>query len=99
MSRTFIKTDETVTRTIAGETLIVPVRRGVGELDSIYTLNDVGSRIWQLIDGRASVERIAQVISSEYSVSEEEAAADSLELLDSLAQAGLIKPVAEESGS
>jgi hypothetical protein len=95
LARTFIKTDETVTRVIAGETLIVPVRRGVGDLDSIYTLNGVASRVWQLIDGHTPVEQIVLAISSEYEVTSEEAARDSLELLDSLAEAGLIKLAAE----
>ena len=36
---------EFVTREVAGETLVVPLRAGVGDLDSIYTVNDVGAAI------------------------------------------------------
>jgi hypothetical protein len=95
LARTFIKMDDSVTRVIAGETLIVPVRSGVGDLDSIYTLNEVASRIWQLIDGRTPVERIVQTISQEYDVEPELAAQDCVKLLDSLAEAGLIRQVSE----
>ena len=39
----FIKESEIVTRNIAGETIIVPVKGRVGDMDSIYTLNEVGT--------------------------------------------------------
>ena len=39
-----------VTRQIAGETLIIPIASQVGDLDAIYTLNEVGSRIWALLE-------------------------------------------------
>lgn len=68
----------------------MPVRGHVGDLDSIYTLNEVGSRIWQLIDERLTVAQIAACVSAEYDVSEAEAERDVNELLVSLEAAGLI---------
>jgi hypothetical protein len=94
-SRNFIKGDDLTTRRIAGETLIVPVRGHVGELDSIYTLNEVGSRIWQLIDEPLSAQQVAAVISREYDVSAEEAERDVTALLALMEEAGLIRAVAE----
>jgi len=41
----FAKKNNLVTRNIGGETIIVPVEGHVGDLDSIYTLNEVGSTI------------------------------------------------------
>lgn len=84
-----------MTRVIAGETLVVPIRGRVGNLDSIYTLNEVGSRIWHLIDGPTQVNQIIQAITHEYDVAEDDAAKDVIELLDSMAAAGLIRPVTE----
>jgi len=43
----YSKDKNLVARSIAGETLIVPVRSGVADLDYIYALNEVGSRVWQ----------------------------------------------------
>jgi hypothetical protein len=91
----FIKGDDLTTRRIAGETLIVPVRGHVGDLDAIYTLNELGSRIWQLLDEPATVKQIAAVISAEYEVTQAEAERDVAELLDSMAAAGLVRSVAE----
>jgi hypothetical protein len=91
----FTKSDDLMTRNIAGEALIVPIKGRVGDLSAIYTLNDVGARIWQMIDGRMSLNQIIEAISDEYDVTKEEAAADVAELLDSMKAAGLIHAAVE----
>ena len=95
MSARFIKDQQSVTRSIAGETIIVPIKSGVGDLNSIYTLNEVGSRIWQLIDGARTAGQIAQAITEEYDVTMEAAAQDVTELLGALEAEGLIRQLAE----
>ncbi|HYY58588.1 MAG TPA: PqqD family protein [Pyrinomonadaceae bacterium] len=94
----YVKGEDLITRHIAGETLLVPVRGHVGDLDSIYTLNSVGSRVWQLIDGSTPVARIIDTINAEYEVAEQEAARDVLALLESLQRAGLIRRAGENEG-
>ena len=49
MQPLYVRSNSVVSRVIAGETLIVPVRKGVGDLASIYSLNEVGSAIWQAV--------------------------------------------------
>ena len=80
-----------VTRQIAGETLIVPVAGQVTDLDSIYVLNEVASRIWELIRSPTTVERVAEVVAGEFDVSPERAAEDVAEFLGSLAARELIQ--------
>ena len=87
----YAKETNLVTRDIAGETIIVPVKSNVGDLDSIYTLNEIGTLIWQLIDGKKSVSQIVDAISSAYDVTPEEAEKDALEFLNSLETGGLIR--------
>jgi hypothetical protein len=87
----FSKSPDLTTRAIAGETLIVPVTGRVGDLDSIYTLNEAGSRIWQLINAQTPVGEIIELMSLEYDVSREEVEQDVIELINSLAEAGLIR--------
>lgn len=84
-----------VTRRIAGETILVPVAGRVGDLDAVYTLNDVGSFIWELIDGRRSVQEIAEEVGSVYEVSVQQAATDVDELLRALESKGLVRLSAE----
>jgi hypothetical protein len=90
-AKCFARENDCVTREIAGETIIVPIRNRVGDLDSIFTLNEVGTMIWQLIDGRTSAHQIAEAIHQAYDVEQEEAARDTADFLDSLKSAGLIK--------
>jgi hypothetical protein len=87
-----------VTRSIAGETLIVPVRSGIADLDCIYALNEVGSRVWELLDERRPIDEIAEAICTEYEVTQEQAARDIGELLSSLEAAGLIHGTANIEG-
>lgn len=80
-----------VARQIAGETLIVPVRDSVADLDAIYTLNEVGSRIWQLIEGPTPIGQIARRISEEYEVSASQAAEETVAFLTELHTIGLVR--------
>ena len=86
----FTKKSDLVTRSITGETIIVPVHGHVGDLDSIYTLNEVGSTVWGFIDGETSVSQIIDAVSREYEATREETKADIIELIESLESAGLI---------
>ena len=87
------KADGFVSRTIADDVIIVPVRGGVGDLESIFTLNAVGASIWKLIDGRTSLQALAVALSREYEVSEAAAAADVQEFVELLLAKGLVSEV------
>jgi hypothetical protein len=97
LTRSYAKDADLVTRNVVGETIIVPVKSNVGDLDSIYTLNELGTMIWELIDGQKTVNQIVEEICISYDVSPEEARKDSLEFLDSLEEAGLIRSRADEA--
>ncbi|HMF93764.1 MAG TPA: PqqD family protein [Vicinamibacterales bacterium] len=79
-----------VTRQIAGETLIVPVTGHVMDLEAIYVLNPVASRIWELLRSPTTSERIAAAIASEFDVSVQTATDDVLEFVESLRSRGLV---------
>lgn len=96
--RPYTKVEDLVARPMAGDTIIIPVRGRVVELDSIFTLNDVASAVWNLIDGQRDLGQIARLISDEYEVSLTEAHRDVLELIASLEEAGLIRLAAESGG-
>ena len=79
-----------VSRTIAGDVIIVPVRGGVGDLDAIFTLNSVGATIWKLIDGGTPIEGLAAAVSLEYEISQAGARADVQEFVELLTRKGLL---------
>jgi len=87
----FRKSDGFVARHIAAETIIVPVRGNVGDLGSIYTLNELGSCIWRLLDQPKSLSDIVALVLSETDVDAETAGRDAREFLDALERAGIIR--------
>ena len=92
LEKHFLKKRDLVTRSILGETIVVPVRTSVGDLDAIYTLNEVGTVIWDRLDGKSSVGQIIEAISRQYEVAPEDSAKDVADFLESLEKAGLIAP-------
>ena len=96
LERCFSKEGNCVTREIAGETIIVPIKGRVGDLDSIYTLNEVGTLIWQLIDGQRNIGEIVRSIRQTYNVESEEVTRDTFDFLGSLEKAGLIRAATDD---
>ena len=65
--------DEIVAREIEGETIILPLTSGIGDVDDdIYTLNDTGKAIWQRLDGKCTLRDVARELSAEFDCSPEE---------------------------
>ena len=62
----------------------MPVARTSDEVDSIYTLNETASTIWDALDGQRTLASIVDIVVDEYEVSREQAQADLLELIEQL---------------
>lgn len=73
-----------VDREIAGEVILVPIRNNVGDLESIYTLNETAARIWTLLDGEHTLTEVRDAIVDEFEVAADEAEADLVELVEQL---------------
>ena len=79
-----------VARRIGDEFILVPIRQQAGEVDSIYTLNEVGARVWELLDGQTSLGAIRDAIVEEFEVSPEEAEVDLLAFVGQLQSVGAV---------
>ena len=95
---TYIKSGEFVTRAIAGETIVVPIKAGVGDLDSIYTLNEVGATIWGLIDGTTTVDGIVAACPSSSRWARTRRGPTSSSSSARSREAGMIRPLAGKPG-
>ena len=89
----FTKNSDIVSRKISNEHLLVPIRRTAGDINSIYTLNEVASRVWSLIDGKKTVANIRDEIVDEFEVDLKIAEVDLLELFQKLVDVGAIHNV------
>lgn len=92
LDKCFVKESDLVTRDVAGERIIVPIKGHVGDLEGVFTLNELGSVIWELINGRTTVRELAEAVQNEYDVGAAEAEKDVVDFLQSLEDAGLIRP-------
>jgi hypothetical protein len=82
-----------VTRRVGDESVIVPVRSHVADLDAVVTLNPVAARIWELLDGHRDLATIAATICQEYEVEPETARADVDEFIRGLEETKLVERV------
>lgn len=84
LNRIYKKSESIVSRKIADEYILVPIRKNVADLESIYTLNEVGARIWELVDGKTKVSEIKSRLNEEFEVTPEEAENDLVEYIKQL---------------
>jgi len=78
------KNPDIVSRQIGDESILVPIRRNVADLESVFTLGGTGVRIWELIDGRQTVGELLARVVEEFDIGPEQAEADLFEYLQSL---------------
>jgi hypothetical protein len=79
------KSPLTAARLMDGEAVVV-----VPQDNEVKILNEVGSRIWELLDGRRDINRICSIISSEFVVSYDEAVEDIVEFINELCEKKMV---------
>ncbi len=80
----YAKHPDYVQRDVAGECILVPIRRTLTEANSIYVLNETGAALWNRIDGQRSAQDIVTDFCNEYEVTSDQLAKDFTSLLDDL---------------
>lgn len=93
LDRRYGKNPGLVTRRIAEETMLVPVKGKLAQLQKIFVLNPVAAHVWERLDGESPLRDVLSSITAEFDVSEDEARCDLLELVDTLLAADLIRDV------
>lgn len=88
------KNGAVVARKIADEVVLVPICDNLRRVPHVYTMNRVGARVWELIDGTRTLDGIAEVLVQEYEVDLPQAKADVASFLKDLKTAGAIDPAA-----
>src|SRR6266853_5189033 len=90
-ARILVRSKSVVSRRVSGETLIVPVRGKVGDLASIYSFNEVGSLIWQLLEIPREVCELVSAVEREYDVDPQQAQQDVSKFLNDMLSVGLVE--------
>ena len=87
-----------VQRDVAGECILVPIRRSLAEANSIYVLNETGAALWNRLDGRQRLQDITTAFCIEYDVTTEQLHRDIETLLADLLSIHAIEEVAVADG-
>ncbi len=87
------KDPNVVSREIAGEEVLVPIRKQTADTAAIFVLNETGASIWNLVDGQRTLADIRDGLVQEYMVEPERAAADLTEIVDQLQAIGALRIV------
>ena len=69
---------------VADEAILIHLQTGV-----YYSLNDVGTTFWNLLDGQRTIGDCADQIAAEYNAPRDEVLRDLIELADGLTAEGL----------
>lgn len=87
----YIRSNAVVSRLVAGETLVLPVRHNVGDLTSLFSFNGTGATIWHALETPRTLQEICDVIDSKYDLSREKAEEDIRIFVHELCSLGLAK--------
>lgn len=90
---TVVVSAQQVSTALGNEAVILGAEAG-----QYFGLNEVGARVWELVQQPARVDSICAAICDEYEVSAEQCERDVLELLGELSDKGLLDVRAELGG-
>lgn len=88
--KTLVRDPDVVSRRIAEELFLVPVKGRLADMGNIFTLTPVAEFIWERLDGQKSVSGIRDDLLAEFDVAQEQADRDILEFVTELLDAGLV---------
>lgn len=82
---------ELIMRSIAGDTILVPVGKTVLENNGLFVMNEVSADIWKMICDGKETEEIIAGISQIYDADPAVIRKDTLEFLNKLVKLGIIE--------
>jgi hypothetical protein len=78
LAAVYARSERMVGRRIGGQFVLVPIARDVADVDSLFTLNALGTFLWERFDGRQDGNAHVAAIVQRFDVSMERAAEDYL---------------------
>ncbi|HOP58454.1 MAG TPA: PqqD family protein [Bacteroidales bacterium] len=80
-----------VTRKTGNEYVLVPVTDNIADMTSVYTLNETGTFIWELIDGEKNIGDIINALIKEYDTDPDTAKEDVLSFISKMKKYLVVK--------
>ena len=89
--RKVVRSNNFIFRQIVEEMVLVPIRQNVAELDSIYTLNELGAFIWGKLESPRSYMEIEEAILADFDVDVETVRTDIQTFIEELGSIGAVE--------
>lgn len=84
---------EIVVRHIAGETVLVPIRGTLADMQKIFMLNPVGEHLWERLDGKTGLRELTEGVLEAFDATRDDAARDVSRFVGELLENDLIARV------
>lgn len=85
-----VKTNDTAFRVVEGEAVVISPKEG-----DVRVLNEVGTLIWELCNGKNTIEDLVEEVMKKFDVAKNIALADVEEFVQELVKEGLLKLLKE----
>ena len=73
-----------VTRKTGNEYVLVPIADNIADMNSVYTLNETGAYIWEMLDGKRNLEAIISELIKEFDVDRQTAEQDVMSFVENM---------------
>ena len=84
MDKIYVKNGDFVQREVAGECILIPIRRQLTDVNSLYVLNDTGAALWRRIDGKTTLQDITLDFLNEFDGTQAQLEKDIASLIEDL---------------
>lgn len=91
--KVFQKNEDIVSREIVGETMLIPIRGNLADMQRVFSLEDVAEYIWQQLNGEKELGIIRDGVLENFEVEKVGAETDISEFINELVKADLIVEV------
>lgn len=89
----FVRNKNFIFRQIVEEMVLVPIRQNVADLDSIYTLNELGAFIWERLETPTTVAKLQDDILEDFDVDAATVQSDLAIFMEELERIGAVDTI------
>ncbi|MCW3785913.1 PqqD family protein [Plebeiibacterium sediminum] len=89
-SKVYCKSERFVEKSIGNEKVLVPLTDNVADMNHVLTLNEVGTFLYDQVNGEKSVSDILSLLLEEYDVSNEIAKKDIEQFINNTVSKGIL---------
>lgn len=86
----YVKSEGFVEKAIGAEKVLVPLTDNVANMNQVYNLNEVGSFIYDTIDGEKTIAQIHNALINQYEVNQKEALNDITFFINDMVNRGVL---------